>query len=617
VITRLRASNWKAYATLDLPFRGGATFVVARNGVGKTSLVQALAFALFGEAGLGYSADQACRLGTTDTWVEVDLRLPDNRIVRVRRTITPGKPGRSRISVAGELDGVSLGEQRVDALLSEAFGMAASQLPMLTLFTEGSALRSAEQPGDFDLVRHLRSILGVDRAEEAAEQLTKYATRERRSADGVRRDQGQAGQLADLERRKRELEQLREERLAAFKATEAVLATARERLGRATEWQQHREKTSAWAHMRPRLLDDLLKARLLIPWTDEVAAGGGDSHNSLSVELFRRDAADVLVALAALRSSLAEQRAAASALLERLERTEREARGSDAVCPVCRRPMSEDDVAHAVAEMDAEGTELRAQIAETEARLRRCDGAKAAIDLVLEETPSEWRAPEVPDPGTDLATASIAVEEQSRAVDEIRVDGLRIRADLAEVQRQIDELASVSKANALATEGYKRAALAEMSAKTLRSVSAAVCARQVDPLARELGKRWENMWPAGTGLTLHPDGSLALRALGESVSYEHFSGGERTFASVMLRMLSLQALSRARFMVLDEPLEHLDARNRRVLAKLFVSAGTSGALDQVIVTTYEESLARALNSRLLSDGQVEVVYVTTADAVTP
>jgi len=43
MISHLSLRHWRSYDTLDLDFGSGTTFVVAPNGVGKTSLVLGLA----------------------------------------------------------------------------------------------------------------------------------------------------------------------------------------------------------------------------------------------------------------------------------------------------------------------------------------------------------------------------------------------------------------------------------------------------------------------------------------------------------------------------------------------------------------------------------------------
>ena len=58
MIQRLELQNWRAYDRLDLEFGPGATFVVASNGIGKTSLIMAAAWGIFGDIAGVKGADE-------------------------------------------------------------------------------------------------------------------------------------------------------------------------------------------------------------------------------------------------------------------------------------------------------------------------------------------------------------------------------------------------------------------------------------------------------------------------------------------------------------------------------------------------------------------------------
>jgi predicted ATPase len=72
----------------------------------------------------------------------------------------------------------------------------------------------------------------------------------------------------------------------------------------------------------------------------------------------------------------------------------------------------------------------------------------------------------------------------------------------------------------------------------------------------------------------------------------------------------LNASTRAAFLWLDEPLEHLDPKNRRLTASLMATAGQH--VRQVLVTTFEEALAR----RLASATDARLRYVRAVGAET-
>ena len=52
----------------------------------------------------------------------------------------------------------------------------------------------------------------------------------------------------------------------------------------------------------------------------------------------------------------------------------------------------------------------------------------------------------------------------------------------------------------------------------------------------------------------------------KDISFEYLSSGEKVVALLAVRLLILGSSTRASFVWLDEPLEHLDGRNRRLAA---------------------------------------------------
>ena len=70
------------------------------------------------------------------------------------------------------------------------------------------------------------------------------------------------------------------------------------------------------------------------------------------------------------------------------------------------------------------------------------------------------------------------------------------------------------------------------------------------------------------------------------------SGGEKVLLLVLARTVLCKTLSEVPFMMIDEPLEHLDVENRRTLLEFFVACAEQLQDFQLIVTTFEESLTR-------------------------
>jgi DNA repair exonuclease SbcCD ATPase subunit len=112
------------------------------------------------------------------------------------------------------------------------------------------------------------------------------------------------------------------------------------------------------------------------------------------------------------------------------------------------------------------------------------------------------------------------------------------------------------------------------------------------------------------GLTLSSEGRITRLLGSRTLEFGSLSGGEKVWALLLTRLLVSSASTRAPFVWLDEPLEHLDPRLRKVVAGTLAKAASGAGLRQVIVTTYESALARQLMEDVPS---ASLLYVTGSD----
>ena len=120
----------------------------------------------------------------------------------------------------------------------------------------------------------------------------------------------------------------------------------------------------------------------------------------------------------------------------------------------------------------------------------------------------------------------------------------------------------------------------------------------VRPLASEVNQRWQTLFPQRGDLETYATGGITRTINGHVLPYDAFSTGEGTGATILLRLLIAQMATSIDFCWFDEPLEHLDPDVRRKVAYMLSSVtGHEHRLRQVVVTTYEEPLARRLHER--------------------
>ncbi len=204
MIRRLTLQNWRAYEHLELDFQPGATFVVAPNGVGKSSIVEGARFALFGF--VPPARDGAARISRTGaTSATVEVELPSGRLLTVTRPY-PAKPRASTtpaVAVAGE----ARAAETLEALLAEEYGAEPGFLARLAMLHSSTVFAEAK---GLDLRDHLCRVFGVDGLMAALDQTKALAAVAKKTVESARKPAAavaieELAALAEVESRAEEL----------------------------------------------------------------------------------------------------------------------------------------------------------------------------------------------------------------------------------------------------------------------------------------------------------------------------------------------------------------------------------------------------------------------------
>jgi len=594
MIRRLRLINWRAYDELDLRLAPGTTFVVAPNGIGKTSLVEAAAWALFGDN--APTANRPVRAGADHAVASVEIELPDQRILSVERT-HPSKAPRKAPEPVVHVDGEPLAPGSLDDLLRDVYGADPAFLARVAM------PRPHTQPAVLDgqgLRDHLCRLFGVENLISAG---------------------------AEVDARLRE----NDKRIKAAKQGSSVDRSRLEALDIAAAASAEAAETAAAAHARARAAVESANARAR-------AIGARRDWETRELERLAQldslvlEAAELIdapvtsddlqhVLAAALGDAQAQSTAASRALgvnegrARAIELTRHELDTAHGDCPVCRRPLDDQTASAARTAHDRDWEALdeerqalsarEAELASKAEALRRVSGAAAAL-------PAQAPKPVVPPAETAEAASEVDVEapqqSEAAALDALVAataarDNARVALELA----RNDESAHKTLVGLFATDAVLRAARTTIDETVRIFVDGTV-----GPIAAEIRPRWAAVFPGRGDVQVDGGGALSRPVNGNDLAFESFSGGERTVALVLLRLLVVQMTTKATFCWFDEPLEHLDPDARRQVASLLAGAGNSLPLKQVLLTTYEQPLAERLAAD--SPGRINFVAVRAATA---
>lgn len=579
MIRHLTMQNWRAYDSAAIGFELGTTFVVAPNGIGKTSLLEAAQFALTGDRSHLASPVQ---LGAESAIVELTLQLPVARVLRIRRELFADPSREATFSAAiGDSD---LTEVQLVTTIEEALGASPE-------FIGRNAFLSDSFGSDVEL--DLRSLLsrafGLHEKRAEAVRLAALATeRETEAKELGRLVRSEAKELGRIDADKKAADDAVGDAEAALAVTRARLAELEASRDQFMRDEARRERHAAWETSMASVVS---AAQSLLPGV--VADGLAHGVEELVGES---------------EAALAESQAMAASLQARIDLIEAalsDLTTAGADCPVCLRPLSDHDREVAESGHHIELERLRAELAtiDVEAASVRLQDARLLMrqvdSLGPRPEPSDPVDPDRPDPQAQFDEARVELEQAAALHNEAVANASQLAEALAEAK-----LAGERTAESVAA--WRRWALTSAASQTLFDAIDEVLHSEVAPLAEKVGERWNSLFPDRPELRFDLEGDLWRDFRGHQLNVEAFSKGEQIAARLLMQLAILTTATSVEFCWIDEPLEHLDPKTRRLVAGMLSHGRDVLGLRQLVVTTYEEELAQRLSE---ADEATIVQYV--------
>lgn len=595
MITRIMLSGWKAFDSVEIELDVGTTFILSSNGIGKSSLIDGALWALFGPYYLKPDSNSYIRGGHNQAACEIDFRFGEVAGT-VRRTLSRG-----RSSIETTIDGNT--ESDVDAILAQhsdqQLGVDLATLSGLAAMREGSVYQD-DARRVASLTNALSEALGLGRARQACDELRTLKGRWNRSGDAIRkRSQLPSDRRQELDRN---LEQIAED----VRAQELGVAEAEEKL---VALQQELQVRQEWARYEEARQEHERRFRATVQQAQDLGVPirhGEDLQEQLREELAR---------VAEEQSSKEREVGAVESQVRQFERGGVLLSEATEVCPTCLRPLDEEVTQAASAHRESEIARLRTQLEEAQAALRSYQERGSRLQDLIQAAQAPAPEPPVQQQGEQSEQEQLeeSIERQRETLRQLTEQLGSKREEERQVRSTITEDDAAAAEEEKAISYYRRAAAANILHSVLEEAVERQSSEMVQPISSALSGTWKQLWGRGTRLGIGEGGQLELEGI-TSVPFANFSGGEKSFSSVLVRLIALSSLSAYPFIWLDEPLEHLDPGNRRTLAALLARVSSQGAFRQVVVTTYEEHVARRLSSSLDGmNGGATLQYVRGAE----
>lgn len=617
MIERIEIQNWKAFDEKEVNFTSGLNLLLGRNASGKTTILDAIALALSGEDREAATFKFLIRDKSSPSVVRLVLNVR-GRKASIKRSFSADRVGGAWFSENGTEKKVTWDE--ATSRLEEVLGAHREFFRRIAYISEGATFRYLGDPPSSALTRQIESLFGIDVLQQYLSDLRKFRSEIRTEGSGIEQAWTEIELPGDLSTRLKavtdELAKLDRDTRDALTGLQAMtrqladLERTKEIQKRATGLLDYAISTLKSEHRdSPRqsvLIEDLANqlVQIYLSAIGQITHDLDDAKKQANTESAR------LAYLDDLEKVALESR---KALMTR---------PTGQKCPVCKRPLDESHVTTILAEIKEERTKLKASYAKStetisalqkklnEHEKRRSEAESARSELqayarqlkvsTLGEIKDaleglDQRLSEVRNKLAELEKRNEALGKRSRALSEQK-------AKLEAIKRQSEQMAA---ARARLVQVRASEFVSEILTNTISDAVDEQQKTNVSVIQDTLSRLWGKFKGSQERVEFLPDGEMFLLRNEHRLSFHQLSGGEKTALLVLSHAIAARALSNLDFLLVDEPLEHLDLENRRSLLNFLVQSVSRKFVPQMIVSTFEESLTR----KYLEEPLVHAVYL--------
>jgi DNA repair exonuclease SbcCD ATPase subunit len=616
MIKDVEITNWRAYEHRKVEFGPGITFLMGPNGTGKTSILEAVCYALTGEASTVKQRGKLLRDPEQLATVRLTFAV-DSQTYLVERSQSHSRADKATLIRLEDQRRLATFHGKVTNQIEQLMGVSANFLQRIVYMAEGDVFRFLRQPPGKALDLQIRRVLGLTQLDEfmGAVDAANKEVRGRMSTvrDLLGRLEGLGiSEGADLERRVREIDTRRDQLLTELRSVQEEIAA-------------HRRENENLLRLIP-LLDQALPA--LRKYSDVERP----VQETSVLELFARleqQVAETEDAIEQEKTKLAHIEGEQTAYQQILEVLLPYAdRVETLPCPVCSKPMTRSEREQVI--QDVQGSmrritqEAQAHRASLESDSRRHDELRNRMESLRELRNALVHVSfQSVSPQATMTDLQESIRFQRGRfqdhLDVLQQKAKTLEQEIAHLEGEKAEYLTIQRG--MQSLGYDspedaRQALIDLETRYLSLRAASHAAQETLTTQRNTNieaiyDQVARLWGAFVGrgdwrIQLDSEGMPVVESRqGRTFDLSQFSGGEKTALLVMLHTIIAHHFAKSDFLLIDEPLEHLDPINRRSLIRFLVGAYRRNSFRQAIIATFEESLIR----KYMSEEGINVIHV--------
>lgn len=609
MIASIGIRNWKAYDERKFDFSKGINFVVAPNGSGKTSLLEAICIGLTGEVRTVDSERSLIREGQDQAEITLDFELREKESYRIERKI-PREGHRSANVLNSKGETIVSGWNKVNTFIEELLDLKSFFIERIVYASEGDVQDFIDVlTGGGQLSMHIERILGINRMENFFETLTDIERRAQSDIEELRKVSAKLENLLPEEN----VEELRRSK----RLLEEEIRGLQKRIDDIT---RKIDVNNVLVSEKKRKLSEILSLKSEVQGVlnteikeDEIIERSQDAIERYKSEMDELNRS--ILDLRMQRDKIQGEINSLKKILDLISSTDTEK--EEVKCPICKKPLSKSEVGYI-------STETQENISSKTKQIHSLDESICGRNQELGNLSSKLqnlqeiavkiktlfsidKYQEIKELRGDVESLSKRVEgmgkmkneffeekrvrEQKKREEEEKIDRIEVASEFAEPENLEADLVLRMK------ELY----LTEMLRKVSRELINSQRKTQLKGIFREVAENI-NRFLRSTDATFSLE---KVTVDGYDRDYSQLSGGEKIAILALVRATLCKHFLSTDFLLFDEPLEHLDLSNRRFLVDFLVDCCREGSIQQFVITTFEESVIR----KHLGEDRVKVIMI--------
>ncbi len=615
MINKLSLKNWKCYDSLELRFEKGVNFIIGHNGIGKTSLLEALVFGLLGRVRTknikGYK-----KIGSKGN-TEVKLKLEDhNENFEIIRNFNGKYDSRLIKNQSGQK---IESKDEILRYLEDIFDSSQVFFENIIFSSEGEVYEFL-QLNSKKLVNYLETIIGIGKTSEFKKIISEVNNNFKRNQ---KKNEDYLKILKDIELKKEKFDliQLKEEQKEKklelniikeqLKSKEAELVKNEKKIAELSSYYNEYKFLSQKVQNYFDVNKDIFYTLNIKEINIKEVISEKKNLDLIRINI-TRELDENKVKINSIEEKLYEKelrikdKDRVKMIIENLEFNFREQPNLN--CPICQKILSKNEFLQINQEILNQTNILNKELADLKGELNFLidlknklkdkfnfisnlyDLIKSIKDLNYEDL--QYRNSQKDDfekVKNDLLKECKSIEEkEEKYKNKLReIEELITRLEMAEEIKDKLQIEQDYKKN------IKGKLITEITQRAIDEIISKQRNINLKDLIDEIKNIWKLFFPFENRELYFDNKYLPFFRKGrQKISFDNISGGEKMVLLILIKTVLLKMYTKIPFLIFDEPLEHLNLENRINIVDYLVDVYKKGFVNQLIITTFEESLTR-------------------------